>query len=153
MLRLPGRDLSIHFDLALREWRFALSNGIILPVAKALYLCDYHLGQSAQKTDLMGIFDSIVPSGGYPHVRPSFVVFARLAQGLRTIPFRIDIRSAATGQYLNGSTVHHLVFPDRDRIVNLVCTLRDVSFPQPGLYLVELILDNEWVTDTTLQLK
>jgi hypothetical protein len=37
----------------------------------------------------MGIFDSIRPQGGYPHIHPSFVVFARLAQGLGTIPFRV----------------------------------------------------------------
>ena len=54
-----------------------LSAGVILPVAKTLYLCDGHLGFTSGKTDLMGIFDSIRPQGGYPHIHPSFVVFAR----------------------------------------------------------------------------
>ena len=31
----------------------------IIPFAKALYLCDGHLGFANQKTDLMGIFNSI----------------------------------------------------------------------------------------------
>ena len=92
-----------------RGWQ--LSAGVILPVAKSLYLCDGHLGFSSGKTDLMGIFDSIRPQGGYPHIHPSFVVFARLAQGLGTIPFRVDIRLAAGGQFVAGTLVQQLAFP------------------------------------------
>lgn len=130
-----------------------MSAGVILPVARALYLCDGHLGFTSGKTDLMGIFDSIRPQGGYPHVHPSFVVFARLAQGLGTIPFRVDIRLAATGQYVTGTLGNQLVIPNRDTIVNMVVTLKGVSFPRAGIYLVELLLDNQWVADTTLELK
>ena len=134
-----------------RGWQ--LSAGVILPVAKSLYLCDGHLGFTSGKTDLMGIFDSIRPQGGYPHIHPSFVVFARLAQGLGTIPFRVDIRLAASGQFVAGTLVQQLVFPDRDTIVNMVVTVKGVSFPQPGIFLVELLLDNQWVADTTVELK
>ena len=121
-------------------------------MAKSLYLCDGHLGFSSRKTDLMGIFDSIRPQSGYPHVHPSFVVFARLAQGLGTIPFRVDIRLAAGGQFVAGTLVQQMVFPGRDTIVNMVVTVKGVSFPQPGIFLVELMLDNQWVADTTLEL-
>ena len=31
----------------------------ILPVAKALYLCDYHVGYSNGKVDLYGLFNAI----------------------------------------------------------------------------------------------
>ena len=79
--------------------------------------------------------------------------FARLAQGLGTIPFRVDIRHAASGQFVAGTLVQQLVFPDRDTIVNMVVTMKGVSFPQPGIYLVELLLDNQWVADTTVELK
>ena len=129
-----------------------MSARMILPVARSLYLCDLHIGFASKKTDLMGIFDSIHPRGGYPHIHPSFVVFARLAQGLGTIPFRVDIRLAATGQFVAGSLVHQLVFPDRDAIVNMVMTMNKVSFPQPGIYLVELFCNGQWVADTTLKL-
>ncbi len=122
-------------------------------MAKALYLCDGHLGFTSGKTDLMGIFDSIRPQSGYPHIHPSFVVFARLAQGLGTIPFRVDIRLAASGQFVAGTLVQQLVFPDRDTIVNMVVTVKGVCFPQPGIFLVELLLDNQWVADTTVELK
>jgi hypothetical protein len=130
-----------------------LSAGVILPVAKALYLCDGHLSFTSRKTDLMGIFDSIRPQGGYSHIHPSFVVFARLAQGLGTIPFRVDIRLAASGPFVAGTSVQQLVFLDRDTIVNMVVTVKGVSFPQPGIFLVELLLDNPWVADTTMEVK
>ena len=42
---------------------------------------------------------------------------------------------------------------DRDTIVNMVVTLKGVSVPQPGFFLVELLLDNQWVADTTVELK
>lgn len=130
-----------------------MSVGFILPVAKSLYLCDGHLGFTSRKTDLMGIFDSIHPQGGYPHAHPSFVVFARLAQGLGTIPFRVDIRLAVSGQFVAGTLVQQLAFPNRDTIVNMVMTMKGVSFPHSGIYLVELLLDDQWVADTTLELK
>ena len=101
----------------------------------------------------MGIFDSIRPQAGYPHIHPSFVVFARLAQGLGTIPFRVDIRLAASGRIVAGTSVQQLVFPNRDAIVNMVMTMKGVSFPQPGIFLVELLLDNPWVADTTMEVK
>jgi hypothetical protein len=87
-----------------------MSVGVILPVVKSLYRCDGHLGFSSGKTDLMGVFDSIRPRGGYPYTHPSFVVFARLSQGLGTIPFRVDIRLASSGRFVAGTHVQQLVF-------------------------------------------
>ena len=65
----------------------------------------------------------------------------------------MDIRFGASGQFVAGTLVQQLVFPDRDTIVNMVVTMKGVSFPQPGIFLVELLLDNQWVADTTLELK
>jgi len=64
----------------------------------------------------------------------------------------VDIRLAAGGQFVAGTLVHQLVFPTRDTIVNMVVTMKGVSFPQPGVFLVELLLDNQWVADTTMEL-
>jgi hypothetical protein len=38
-------------------------------------------------------------------------------------------------------------------IVNMVVTMKGVSFPLPGIFLVELLLDNQWVADTSVELK
>jgi len=41
-------------------------------------------------------------------------------------------------------------FPDRDTVVEMALTLKGVRFPQPGIYLVELLCDGQWVADTRL---
>ncbi len=100
----------------------------------------------------MGIFDSIaVPS--YPFIQPYFVVFARRKQGCGSLSFWVEIRFAITSQLLTSSHINWLVFPNRDIVVNMAMTMNGVSFPRAGLYLVELFIENQWVADTTLELK
>ena len=58
----------------------------VLPFAKSLYLCEGTIGFAHQKTDLIGIFNSIrAPS--YPHLQRHFVAFAQLIGGLGQVPF------------------------------------------------------------------
>jgi hypothetical protein len=74
----------------------------IIPVAKGLYLCDGHIAIAKQKTDLVGIFNSIRPRE-YPHIQKEFVIFVQLTSGLGRVPFYIDLRFAATGQLGTGT--------------------------------------------------
>ena len=129
-----------------------MSAAMIVPVAQALYLCDGHISFPGGKTDLMGLFNSILPAS-YPHVQKHFVVFARLLQGLGHVPFYVDIRHAPTQQLVHVSNTHTLVFPDRDTLVELALTMRDVRFPSPGIYLIELYCNAQWVADTALLLQ
>jgi hypothetical protein len=108
-----------------------LSQGVIIPYAKALYLCDGHLGFTNQKSDLMGIFNAVRPVS-YPHLHRGFVVYARLSQGLGAVPFYVDIREAATQQLTHTSNTHQLMFPNRNVTVEMVLTLQ-VRFPRPGV--------------------
>jgi hypothetical protein len=123
----------------------------IIPVAKAVFLCDGHIGIANHKTDLLGIFNSIHPKS-YPHRQKHFVVYARLVEGLGPIQFFVEIRLASTGQLVHVSNTHTLHFPDRDTTVELALTLQNVLFPQAGVYLVELFLENQWVADAKLLL-
>jgi hypothetical protein len=91
--------------------------------AKALYLCDGHIGFANQKTDLMGIFNSIRPKQ-YPHRQKQFVVFAQLIAGLGQVPFHVEVRFAQTGLVVHSSGTHVLTFPRRDKIVQLVYDAR-----------------------------
>jgi hypothetical protein len=135
----------------------AISGGVpvssvsILPVAKTLYLCDGHIGFSNQKTDLMGIFNSIRPAR-YPYVHKQFVIFAQLISGLGQVPFFLDLRYAATGQTIYTSKAQLLYFAHRQKLVQLAYTVHGCLFPQPGTYLVELFCNGQWVADTTLEL-
>lgn len=126
-----------------------MSSAVIPPVAKTLYLCDGHIGFPNQKTDLIGLYNSIAASS-YPYVKKNFVIFAQLVQGLGLVPFNVDIRHAASDQLVYASNVHHLNFPDRDKLVQLAYTVQGCTFAQAGIYLVELYCDGKWVGDTTL---
>lgn len=123
----------------------------IIPVAKALYLCDGHIGFPSQKTDLVGIFNSI-RAKKYPHAQKHFVVFAQLISGLGIVPFYFDVRFAPTGKLIHTTNIQNLNFPHRDKLVQLAFTMRGCLFPQPGIYLIELFCNGQWVTDTTLEL-
>jgi hypothetical protein len=124
-----------------------MSSPTIMPVAQALYLCDGHLGFPGGKSDLMGLFNSIRATH-YPHVQSQFVVFASLLQGLGRVSSYVDIRFAPPQQLTHASGTHTLVFPDRDTVVEMALTLKGARFPQPGIYLVELFCDGQWVADT-----
>lgn len=128
-----------------------MSQPSINPVAKSLYLCDGHIGYPGGKTDLVGIFGQI-RAVGYPHVQPYFVAYARLAGGLGQVPVYIDIRDASNSSLLRSTVVQLPYFPNRDVIVELAYTIRDCRFPHPGIYLVELFCNGQWVADTTLEL-
>lgn len=104
-----------------------------------------------QKTDLMAIFDGLRPAN-YPHTHPQFVVYARPSQGLGDVPFFIEVRYAATQQLVHVTNTNQLHFPHRDKLVEMVMTMKGIPFPKPGLYLVELHCDAQWVADTTLEL-
>jgi len=128
-----------------------VSQPTIIPFVKALYLCDGHLGFANQKTDLMGLFNSI-RAPRYPHVQKHFVIFAQLTGGLGQVPFYIDVSLPQTGQFLHTTNTHILQFPRRDNLVQLAYTMQGCSFPVPGVYLIELFCDGQWVADTTLDL-
>jgi len=122
----------------------------ILPVAKALYLCDYHIGYSDGKVDLYGLFNAIRSQTGFPYTQGRFCVFAQLINGLGSIPFFIDIRFAETDELVWTTEVRQLAFPSRTTVVQLALMIEGCRFERPGLCLLELFCDNTWVCDTQL---
>lgn len=124
---------------------------MIIPAVKALYLCDGCIGFPNQKTDLVGMFNSIRPAH-YPHRQQQFVAFAQLIGGLGQIPFYLDIRFAATDQLVHTTSTKFLLFPHRDKLVQMAHTFQSCPFAQSGIYLVELFCDGQWVADTSLEL-
>lgn len=128
-----------------------MSSASITPVAKALYICDGAIGFANQKTDVMGLFNAIRPPL-YPHLQNQFVVFAQLLGGLGQVPFYIDIRYAADLSLVHTTNARLLNFANRDTLIQLACTVNGCPFPQPGIYLIELICNGLWVADTTLKL-
>ena len=54
----------------------------VIPVAKALYVCDRCAASGKGKVDLQGLLNAIHPKHGYPYWRARFCVFAQLVNGL-----------------------------------------------------------------------
>ena len=123
----------------------------IIPVAKALYLCDGHIGFANQKTDLVGIFNTIRPKK-YPHVHKHFVIFAQFIAGLGRVPFYLDVRFAPTGQLMHTTSTQILNFPHRGKLVQMAYSMQNCPFRRPGTYLVELFCAGQWIADTMLDL-
>lgn len=125
----------------------------VVPVAKAISLCDYHVGYSDGKVDLYGLFNAIRPEAGYPYTRGRFCIYAQLVNGLGEVPFYVDIRSAETDELVWNTQVRQLRFPDRTTVVQLALSIEGCRFQQPGLYILELFCDNTWVCDTQILLR
>lgn len=129
-----------------------MSSGVILPVPKALYLCEGYIGYPANGlTDLMNVFNALRPQN-YPHEHRDFVVYSRLSGGLGPVQFFVEIRDAATRQFVHVSNTFTLQFHRRTQTVELALTFDAVLFPHPGVYTVELYLENQWSCDCTLEL-
>jgi hypothetical protein len=125
----------------------------IVPVAQAMYLCDYHVDYDNGKVDLYGLFNGIRPENEYPYERGRFCVFAQLVNGMGSVPFFIDIRFAATNELIHTTETRHLLFPNRNTVVRLAMKIEGCRFQSPGLYLLEQFCDNTWVCDARLVLR
>jgi hypothetical protein len=75
----------------------------IVPMAKALFLCDGTIGFPNQKTDVMGLFTSIRPIS-YPHVQRHFVAFAQLSGGIGNVSFYFDVTFPKSKQVAHDDT-------------------------------------------------
>jgi hypothetical protein len=101
------------------------------PVARGLYLCDYHIGYENGKTDLYGQFNAIHPKDGFPHEQGSFCVFAQLTNGLGKIPFFVDIRDATSDQLVWTTSVRELNFATRNSLVQLALQIEGAHLVLP----------------------
>jgi hypothetical protein len=123
----------------------------VIPVAKALYLCE-ETDVEGGSLNLYALFDGIRPRG-YPHTHPSFVCFAQLRGGLGDIPCHIDIRRADDSRLIHVTDILRLHFSNRDQLLQVAVNVQGCVFESPGVYLVELYCDNTWVADTVLLLR
>ena len=124
----------------------------VAPVAKAIYLCDEHVGYGDGKVDLYGLFNAIRPASEYPYVNGRFCVFTQLVSGLGVVSYFVDIRDAATLELVWTSIVRTLTFPARSTVLYVVQAVEACCFPRSGLYLVEVYCNNAWVCDTQFSL-
>jgi hypothetical protein len=125
----------------------------IVPVAKSIFLCDYHVGYRDGKVDLYGLFNAIRPRNGYPHIQGSFCAFAQLSNGFGQVQFFLDLRSLETDELVWTSETHELSFPHRTAVVQMAMTVEGCQFEHPGMYALALFCNNTSVCDTLVLLR
>lgn len=104
---------------------------VIGPFARALYLCDWVVGNDDDKTDLYGLFNAVRPDT-YPHIQERFCLFTQLAGGLGNISFYADVIFRPRDELVWTTQVRQLNFPDRDMVVQLALEVRGCPFSEPG---------------------
>jgi hypothetical protein len=108
----------------------------VIPVAKALYLCE-EVDDESGAINLYALLDFLRPRT-YPHTQPAFVCFAQLRGGLGEVATYVDIRRAYDSRLIRTTDVLRLRFPNRDQLIYLTVNIEGCVFEEPGLYLVEL---------------
>lgn len=125
--------------------------GVIVPVARAVYLCDRVSLSGSGKVDIHGVFN-LIRAAAFPSVHPRFTVFAQLVHGLGTVRVHVDIRRMSDWQLVHASGPTAVTFQARSQTRYIALTLPGVPFHRPGMYAVELLCNNTWVADASLEL-
>jgi hypothetical protein len=122
----------------------------VIPVAKALYLCDDILSDPARvKPHLIGVLNAVrVP--GFPHTLDKLCVFARLVSGYGQLRCRVRVTRASDRVIVYRSPEQMLHFTDRRQTRYYVMRMQQISCPEPGEYWVEFFCNGEFVDDAVL---
>lgn len=124
----------------------------LIPVAKAVYLCDDILSDPTRvKPHLIGVLNAI-RADRYPYILPKLQVFAKLVDGLGEVRCRVLIHHARTGRVVHQTGDQVLRFADRRQTIYATFRLQELVWPSPGEYLVELYCNGQFVDDATLRL-
>ena len=123
----------------------------ILPFAQSLLLCDRYAPTGRGTYDFFGSYYTILATS-YPHVQSRVCVVAHLTGGLGTVTTLVDVRSGRTEELILTTTPRQLTIPDREGSVRLVNVLERLSFPEPGIYFIELYCENTCIADFRLRL-
>jgi hypothetical protein len=125
------------------------------PTGKLVYVCDEVLQDPASgKVSFLGIFDDVVapPGSGYPFRLGRMCVAAQLIGGSGPVSVRVEVVEAATQNLVRGAGPFPVSFPSRHQVVTVCVRLRNVVFPAPGVYFVELYGQGAFLDDRTLRL-
>jgi hypothetical protein len=101
--------------------------------------------EGTRKMSLVGTFTKI-RADAFPFSAQPFCVFSTLTDGLGPGTLELTITSLTTDEDID-SFQRPIEFPNRFVDVRVLFRLRDVSFPEEGLYLFSLSVD----TDTIAQ--
>jgi hypothetical protein len=127
---------------------------IVIPTARAAFLC-LHVTEAEAGTVHFGwVFDAIRPES-YPHTVPAVCVAVQLVNGLGDVPVRASmIEYNAEGEAVRRLRTEPTVisFPDRLTLHRAVLRLTNCVFTRPGFWVAELECGGEVVADAPFRL-
>jgi len=116
------------------------------PIGLALVICDQIIEDKfTSKKSLIGVFNQI-GAQNFPCRHPQACVFVSVTDGRGKCAARLRIvhdESEHVVAEVNG----HIQFPDVHTVVELVFGLRDLAFPDPGVYAIEFYCDDALVLE------
>jgi hypothetical protein len=120
---------------------------------KAFVLCNNITdnGSNQGQKDLQGAGLSRIKSAGTFPVKLSFWVFVQLSDQKETGDARLSLMRADSGRryFFRPISVRH---PDPAQATVFCVRLYDCTFPERGVYFLELWYDDVWVVDQRLEL-
>jgi hypothetical protein len=122
----------------------------LLPVGKIVYVCDDVVADPiSHKPSILNLWEVVrVPSGeSFPYTLGKVCVVARMRDGEGEIRFRAHLVRADNGELIRRSQDYPVRFAERRHSTLVVIRLKDVTFPEPGTYLVELLCEGVFVDD------
>lgn len=109
-----------------------------------------------KKLSLLRVVNTIRPKGGsgYPLVQPAFAVYGVLTDGRGSGELWVSIRHAESGERVAESPHQQVTFPADPLVLNgLSFKFRNLVFPTPGLYWVQLWFDGETLAELPIVLR
>jgi hypothetical protein len=123
---------------------------VLLPVGKIVYVCDDVIADPvSHKPSILNLWEVVrVPSGVFfPYTLGKICVVALMRDGQGEARFRADVVRAETTEVIRRSQEYPVQFVDRSRSTLVVIRLKEVAFPEPGDYLVELFCEGVFIDD------
>lgn len=122
----------------------------LLPVGKIVYVCDDVVADSvSHKPSILNLWEVVrLPRGAFfPYTLGKICVVALMRDGQGEARFRADVVRADTTEVIRRSQDYPVLFADRSRSTLVVIRLKEVTFPEPGTYLVELFCEGIFIDD------
>jgi hypothetical protein len=116
----------------------------LFPIGKIMHVCDEVIADPlTKKPSLLNLWEVVrIPHGGsFPYTLGKLCVAALMRDGEGEARFRADVVRADTIEVVRRSQDFRVRFTDRRGSTSVVIRLKDITFPAPGAYLVELFCE------------
>ena len=113
----------------------------IKPMLSYTLLCDDVRQELGGKFSLMGLFESIY-SGSFPAIHPRFAIVNEWTGGKGEFLAKIRLLGPDKEQILSESESRLVLYAETQRHRDIAVRF-NTTFPTPGTYWLEILLDNE----------